>query len=542
MPHRLSQFGGLRARTIAAVAMAAVLAPALTTRAFEEGGKLDLRLRSRVEADGRSRLIETLASWAPGQTAMIVCDMWDLHHCLNAVRREKEMAPTMERVLKAARDRGVTIIHAPSSCTDTYKDHPARKHATATPRSNNLPRDIASWCKVIPSEEKGTYPIDQSDGGEDDDPAEHKKWADELAAMGRNPRAPWKSQIDVLTIAEKDYISDNGEEIWSILEDRGIKNVILMGVHLNMCVLGRPFGLRQMAKNGKTVALMRDLTDTMYNPQRSPFVGHFAGTDLMVEHIEKYVAPTLTSDQIIGGKPFRYKDDTRPSVALLIADDEYRTEATLPRFASEHLLKDYRVSYLLAPEGVRDALPAVGELAEADLMVVSARRRVLPREQLDAIRRFVAGGKPVVGIRTASHAFAPRGGAKLPPGRDAWGGFDAEVLGGHYTNHHGAGPAVAVALAPGAASHPILEGVDVSGLSGHGSLYLVSPLASSATPLLVGSIPGQSPEPVAWTNAPATGGRVFSTSMGQADDFGEPAFNRLLRNAIDWAAGRHSTK
>jgi nicotinamidase-related amidase/type 1 glutamine amidotransferase len=467
--------------------------------------------------------------------------MWDSHHCLNAVRRESEMAPVMERVLKAARAKGVTIIHAPSECMAAYKDHPARKHATDTPRSKNLPKEIATWCKVIPSEEKGKYPIDQSDGGEDDDLAEHKKWAEELAAKGRNPRAPWKSQIDVLTIADKDYISDDGEEVWSILEDRGIKNVVLMGVHLNMCVLGRPFGLRQMAKNGKTVALMRDLTDTMYNPKMSPYVGHFAGTDLMVEHVEKYVAPSITSDQVLGGKPFRYRDDNRPTVAMVIADDEYRTEATLPKFASEHLIKDYRVSYVVSPEGVRDDLPGVDELADADLMVVSARRRVLPKGRLDAIRKFVAEGKPVIGIRTASHAFAPKAGAKVPTGHDAWGGFDAEVLGGHYTNHHAAGPVVTLALAPGA-SHPVLEGVEVAGLVGHGSLYKVSPLARTATPLMVGSIPGQSPEPVAWVNAPASGNRVFYTSLGQADDFAEPAFNRLLRNAVDWAVGRSASK
>jgi hypothetical protein len=58
------------------------------------------------------------------------------------------------------------------------------------------------------------------------------------------------------------------------LESRRIDNVILMGVHLNMCVSGRPFGLRQMAKNGKHVVLMRDMTDTMYNPARWPFVSH----------------------------------------------------------------------------------------------------------------------------------------------------------------------------------------------------------------------------------------------------------------------------
>jgi hypothetical protein len=78
-----------------------------------------------------------------------------------------------------------------------------------------------------------------------------------------------------------------------------------------MCVLGRPFGLRQMAKNGKNVVLVRDLTDTMYNPQRSPNVSHFEGTRLIVEHIEKFVCPTITSDQILGGKEFRFKGDEK---------------------------------------------------------------------------------------------------------------------------------------------------------------------------------------------------------------------------------------
>ncbi len=87
-------------------------------------------------------------------------------------------------------------------------------------------------------------------------------------------------------------------------------------------------------------------------------------------------------------------------------------------------------------------------------------------------------------------------------------------------------------------SHPILEGVEPSTLIGHGSLYKVSPLAKTATPLLMGTIPGQAPEPVAWVNAPATGNRVFYTSLGQMDDFQEPAFNRLLKNAIDWALSK----
>ena len=88
--------------------------------------------------------------------------------------------------------------------------------------------------------------------------------------MGRNPKAPWKSECDVLKMDDHDAVSDSGVEIWNLLEERGINNVILMGVHTNMCVLGRPFGLRQLAKNGKNVVLMRDMTDTMYNPRAGP--------------------------------------------------------------------------------------------------------------------------------------------------------------------------------------------------------------------------------------------------------------------------------
>jgi hypothetical protein len=188
-----------------------------------------------------------------------------------------------------------------------YEANPARERAKSAPTAKNLPDKIGEWCKQIPSEEKATYPIDQTDGGEDDDPAEHAAWAKELAAKGLNPKAPWTKQIDVLRIdQDKDAISDSGVEIWNLLEARGIKNVILMGVHVNMCVAGRPFGLRQLAKNGRHVVLMRDMTDSMYNPAKWPNVSHFRGTELFIEHVEKLIAPTVTSDQIIGGSPFAF--------------------------------------------------------------------------------------------------------------------------------------------------------------------------------------------------------------------------------------------
>jgi nicotinamidase-related amidase/type 1 glutamine amidotransferase len=511
-------------------------APAWTT---EDAGMLSLILRKHIEtrpASGRFHTITQPAKWDAKKTAIIVCDMWDLHHCLNAVRRVGEMAPRMNQVLTEARKRGVLIIHAPSECMDTYKDHPARQNALKTPRASNLPRDIGSWCKSIPAEEKGVYPIDQSDGGEDDDLDEHRVWAAKLQKMGRNPRAPWKSQIDVLKIENGDIISDKGEEIWSILEQRGIDNVILLGVHTNMCVLGRPFGLRQMAKNGKNVVLMRDLTDTMYNPARSPYVSHFTGTDLIVEHIEKWVCPTITSDQILGGKPFRFSGEKRPHLVLILAEPEYQTKRTLPEFALKHLGKDFRVSTVFGSETDAHDLPGLDELNEADLALISVRRRALPEKQMDIIRKFVSDGKPLVGIRTASHAFSLRG-QKPPQGCAVWETFDSEVFGGHYTNHHGDGPKVEIKVADGAATHPILSGVNLAELRGKGSLYKVSPLEKTATPLLIGSIPDKPAEPVLWTHKTKAGGRVVYTSLGHRDDFTEAAFNRLLSNAIHWAAG-----
>jgi nicotinamidase-related amidase/type 1 glutamine amidotransferase len=489
-------------------------------------------------ANGTHVVREKAEQWNPSQTAIIVCDMWDAHHCLNAVRRAEEMAPHMNQVLENARNRGVLIVHAPSSCMASYKDHPARRRAQEAPSATNLPKDIGEWCRKIPAEEKGKYPIDQSDGGEDDDPVEHEQWHQRLAGMGRDPKSPWKAQINLLKICNEDAISDSGVEVWNLLEHRGIKNVILMGVHTNMCVLGRPFGLRQMAKNGKNVVLMRDMTDTMYNPERWPYVTHFVGTELIVEHIEKFVCQTITSVDFLGGEPFRFKNDRR-MILIVIGEDEYGTEQTLPAFARKELEpRGFQVQVVHADLADKNNFPGLAQaVARSDLVLISVRRRTPPNEQLDAIRAHLAASKPLVGIRTASHAFAVRDqNAPLANGAATWPEFDPEVLGGHYTGHHGVGPKVATAVAPGAEKHPILRRVDLTRLLSNGSLYRVTPLAGSTTPIVIGSISGQDPQPLAWTNSTRIGqSRVFYTSLGHPDDFQNPAFQKLLLNGICWA-------
>lgn len=297
-----------------------VIAAIVILPSVNAGGKdVELTLRKRMSFDTPDKKVEykvetATQAWSPKGVAVIVVDMWDTHHCYNAAQRVVEMAPRMNEVLVKCRDMGMTIIHAPSSCMNAYKDHPGRIRAQDAPRAANLPKDIGVWCHMIDREKDAQtknikYPIDASDGGCDSDPIEQEKHKQALIKMGRKPGSPWLSQYHVLKMHDIDIVSDSGVEIWNILEARKINNVIILGVHTNMCVLGRPFGLRQLAKNGKNVVLMRDMTDTMYNPKMPPYVNHYKGTELIIEHIEKYVCPTITSDQIIGRKAFRFKVD-----------------------------------------------------------------------------------------------------------------------------------------------------------------------------------------------------------------------------------------
>ncbi len=511
----------------------------LATGTLSAADPISLQLRHRTETapgTGRYHTLIRDEQWDPAKTAVIVCDVWDYHHCYNAVQRLTEFGPRLNELVVNARERGMTIIHSPSDCMPAYEEHPARKRAIETPKAASLPEDIQSWCSKIPSEEAAIYPIDQSDGGEDDEAEQHAKWAEELAALGRNPKLPWKQQAAFIQIDEaQDFITDKGDEVWSILESRGIENVILTGVHTNMCVLGRPFGLRQMARNGKRVALVRDMTDTMYNPQRWPFVSHFTGTDLIIEHVEKYVAPTITSDQFLGGAAFRHATDTRPRLAVIVSEVEYETLKTLPEFAARHLGHGFHVQFFFGSEAEPNDIPGMEQLKNCDLALISARRRLLKPEDLQHVRDFVAAGKPVLGIRTASHAWCLRD-REPPAGRAAWPEWDKQVFGGNYNNHYAVDLKTVMKPVAGSAKHPILTGISPESFVAGGSLYQTAPLADGGEVLINGEIEGKPIEPAAWTFTRADGGRSFYTSLGHVGDFENPTFNRLLVNALYWAA------
>ncbi len=284
------------------------IAAARSHAATPENDALKLHARSRVRSNNpdeleQYRVVEQTVEWQPSKTALIICDMWDDHWCRGAARRVAELAGPMNELVRRARDRGVLIIHAPSTCVDFYKDAPQRRRAQEAPfAKSSVPLSPATrwgthWC--WPDLKRETeLPIDDSDMGCDCQP---------YCTIA----SPWKRQISLIDIKEPDAISDDGQEVYNLLEARGVDHILIAGVHLNMCVLGRSFAIRQMVTLGKQVMLVRDMTDTMYNSRKRPFVDHFSGTDLVVEHVERYWCPTIASVDLLGGSPFRFSEDKR---------------------------------------------------------------------------------------------------------------------------------------------------------------------------------------------------------------------------------------
>ncbi len=504
---------------------------------------LHINARSRravPDSEGYFKVVNSRENWDPAHTAIIVCDMWNQHWCAGATRRVAQMAPRMNVVVKQARQAGVLIVHAPSGVLGPYQEHPAYLRGQEETETIDLPKGIKQWCQGLDSEDKTLWPIDQSDGGCDDEPA---------CKQG----SPWRRQIDSISIADSDLISDSGEVIWRVFSRRDIRNVILMGVHTNMCVIGRPFGLRNMKRAGKNVVLCRDLTDTMYNSRMKPRVNHFSGTDLIVEYIEAYVCPTILSTDITGQAPYRFPGDQRARVVFLSAEGEYGANQTLPALAHALTVK-YGLSCEVlqglaqrkGPE--RHYLPNMQVLDSADLVVLFARRRALPVAQMQQLKDYLGRQKPLIAIRTSSHAFALRG--PTPDGCAQWPDFDQEVLGADYNGYpHGETKAQVV---PAARTHPIVQGIK-GPFRIRETMYRSSPLGPNCQVLMLGRcvngnsadkryhVDSDTPEPaqpVAWTHD-FHGARIFSTSMGSdRAAFKQKWYRQMLINAIFWAMDR----
>jgi nicotinamidase-related amidase len=247
--------------------------PALIASRPKVPGTLKLTARERKEAP-----VERTLNWKAAETAIIVCDMWDDHYCKSSAQRVGVMVPRMNEVLTHARANGVLIIHSPSDTMTMYADTPHRKRVQQA-KPAKPPVEIARWCNRDPDREP-ELPVDTSKCA-CDDPV--------IGAVVRK----YSRQHPGLDITGYDGVSDSGAEIFNYFQQDGIKNVAVMGVHTNMCVLGRSFGIRQLVKLGFNVVLVRDLTDAMYDPRQPPYVSHARGTELVIEHIERYWCPSI---------------------------------------------------------------------------------------------------------------------------------------------------------------------------------------------------------------------------------------------------------
>jgi len=229
------------------------------------------------------------------------------------------------------------------------------------------------------------------------------------------------------------------------------------------------------------------------------------------------------------------------SIVILAGEGEYESHRTMKAYADDLRaeLPDAEVHFLVPdvlddhPDFPASTFGDLGVLADADLLVIYTRFRVLPDEQMAQLTDYVQRGGNVLGLRTSTHAFHY-------PDDSPWArwndGFGRDVLGSPWVSHHGHSSRTAVTRVPG--EHPVLAGLP-DRFTSRSWLYRVRS-QPDCRPLLHG-------EPIDPEDAPTAGavawvrerpkGRVFYTSLGHPDDFALEAFRRLLVNATRWCLG-----
>ncbi|MBI4892536.1 MAG: ThuA domain-containing protein [Acidobacteria bacterium] len=253
-------------------------------------------------------------------------------------------------------------------------------------------------------------------------------------------------------------------------------------------------------------------------------------------------------------------------IVLVSGDEEYRSEEALPQLAKilteRHGFK-CTVLYAIDPKdgtinpNIQNNIPGLEALDHADLMIMALRFRDLPDAQMKHIVDYVEAGKPVIGLRTSTHAFNIKSSptyAKWSWNSKEWdGGFGRQVLGETWIKHHGKHGVQSTrgVFAPGEEKHPILRGIQSGEIWGPSDVYETKfPLAGDSMSLVLGQVlsgmkPSDPPaegavndpmRPVAWTKS-YKGGRIFTTTMGAATDLENEALRRLVVNAAYWAMG-----
>ncbi len=228
----------------------------------------------------------------------------------------------------------------------------------------------------------------------------------------------------------------------------------------------------------------------------------------------------------------------KPHIVFLISIDSnnYEADKTIPVFAKNLQTQQGWETTVLVAEGPRTAASFPGlknVLDKADLLVVFARRLALPGGELDLIRQYLEKGKPLMGIRTANHAFTLLESDELPAGHEGWPEFVPDILGCLNKGYGPVEPGTKVWTPASSEKHPLLKGLPPAWHS-QGNLYLVDfSVDPASVPLLMGTFDDET-HPVAWTRT-AGKSKVFYTSLGHPADFTTVEFEQLLINAIRWS-------
>jgi type 1 glutamine amidotransferase len=253
-------------------------------------------------------------------------------------------------------------------------------------------------------------------------------------------------------------------------------------------------------------------------------------------------------------------------VVLVSGDEEYRSEEALPQLAkilSKHhgfqctvlFAIDKKDGETINPNQI-DNIPGLEALKTADLMVIFTRFRNLPDDQMKHVVEYVNAGKPIVGLRTATHAFNLKNSKYMDyQWNNKDGGFGRKILGETWVNHHGqhGKEGTRGRFVKGEESHPILKGIKDGDIFGTTDVYTVKlPLPGDSKPLVLGevtetlkpdskAVTGKKNDPmmpVAWTKTYGDKhARVFTTTMGASQDLESEGTRRMLANGCLWALG-----
>jgi nicotinamidase-related amidase/type 1 glutamine amidotransferase len=487
----------------------------------------ELNLQRRDLADGT--LIIEKKQIDPTKTAIVVIDMWDRHWCRTYTARVGNMVPRMNKTLDAARKLGIQVVFAPSDVVEFYKDYPQRKAM------------LAIGERLLPP--KTTFKPPAQPIGKDCcecGPTQPCK----TNSFGR-----WSRQHPELKIVEGDLIGNCNDqrELLSFCRARNIDTLIYAGVASNMCVLYRQFGMINIKQYVPRLIFISDLVQAItangIDPAAKTPDRNFTpakGSAIIRRYLEKHIAPSFESRQLIAAAGMdKFANDKRPYVVFVMAEQEYKSEEMLPVFAKVYMEKDFRCTFLFAKANKgpgRNDVPGLEDLYDADLLVLSMRRRALPVTQMDHLERYIRSGRPIVGIRVSVVPFQVKSESR-PDGHVSWWDFDREVLGCHYRGYdRGSGKTGCdVWIAKKAKRHPILCGIDPNGFHSTSWIYKLNPLAEGTTLLMEGRWSDNEPvQPVAFTNT-FCDARVFFTSLGHPDDFKNELFCKLLVNGVYWA-------